>query len=416
MPPDEDDLEWETFELENTEAPRDGMRIRSRRHNHSSQSVEMDLETDDLSCSSPPIAHSSKRKPGYIPRPPNPFMIFRSSFWKEEKTKTAAERDHRQISRMAADRWNQLSEKDREPYRLLAKEEKKRHSVLYPGYKYSPGGRTTSSGRKKIKNASSKRSTSTNATPPTRKTRRGKVTRSATPPDVESEDDSMPSSHPSPWTPHDHEDISMAIEGSSLPSGICNDHTFTTSLCASDSQMEEYVPTSEIPPLPLDGADPMVSSSLHNDQGQLFTHFLFKREGDEVIPRFEPLQYESVGTPSSYLNALSEPFSVKDFLSSTDLQLFEDPPDYGFLPPRNVSSIDFTIPFFEGELEPAFSASDYGNLMEDLCPKSAAAPLPDNAQSSHPNKEDNEFADWLNYDDISKVRDESSATTMMLSQ
>ncbi|KAH9927467.1 high mobility group box domain-containing protein, partial [Epithele typhae] len=73
-----------------------------------------------------------------IPRPPNAFMLFRSEYWRQEKTKPQAERDHRQISCTAGELWKQLSPKEQAPFRLLADEEKAKHAERYPEYKYSP--------------------------------------------------------------------------------------------------------------------------------------------------------------------------------------------------------------------------------------------------------------------------------------
>lgn len=83
-------------------------------------------------------SHSRKRDPDYVPRPVNAFMIFRSEFWNEQKKKDTVERDHRQISRMAGQRWNQLSPVQRAVYHAKADEAKRRHAITYPNYKYTP--------------------------------------------------------------------------------------------------------------------------------------------------------------------------------------------------------------------------------------------------------------------------------------
>ncbi|KAI0638968.1 hypothetical protein C8Q77DRAFT_1069169 [Trametes polyzona] len=83
-------------------------------------------------------SHSRKKKPGHIPRPPNAFMIFRSDLWNKEKIKSTVERDHRQISRIAGNLWNSLTDAERAPYQHLAEEAKKEHARKYPQYKYSP--------------------------------------------------------------------------------------------------------------------------------------------------------------------------------------------------------------------------------------------------------------------------------------
>jgi hypothetical protein len=88
----------------------------------------------------PPDLHSQcrrrKGKNGNAPRPPNAFMLFRSDFWKFNK-ETIPERDHRQISRIAAHCWNSLEEPRRVPYQDQARKLKDEHAQLYPQHKYN---------------------------------------------------------------------------------------------------------------------------------------------------------------------------------------------------------------------------------------------------------------------------------------
>lgn len=77
-----------------------------------------------------------KGKNGGAPRPPNAFMLFRSDFWKFNKA-TIPERDHRQISRIAAHCWNALEAPRRVPYQDQARKLKDEHAQLYPQHKYN---------------------------------------------------------------------------------------------------------------------------------------------------------------------------------------------------------------------------------------------------------------------------------------
>ena len=79
-------------------------------------------------------SHSRKRDPTHIPRPPNAFMLFRSDLC----TRITVERDHRQISRIAGIRWRALTPAERVPWQQLADEAKRQHALKYPGYKYTP--------------------------------------------------------------------------------------------------------------------------------------------------------------------------------------------------------------------------------------------------------------------------------------
>ena len=88
----------------------------------------------------PPDLHSQcrrrKGKNGNAPRPPNAFMLFRSDFWRFNKERIP-ERDHRQISRLAAQCWNALEEPRRVPYQERARQLKDEHAQLYPQHKYN---------------------------------------------------------------------------------------------------------------------------------------------------------------------------------------------------------------------------------------------------------------------------------------
>lgn len=77
-----------------------------------------------------------KGKNGNAPRPSNAFMLFRSDFWKFNKD-LIAERDHRQISRMAAACWRALDEPRKAPYQDQARRLKDEHSQMYPQHKYN---------------------------------------------------------------------------------------------------------------------------------------------------------------------------------------------------------------------------------------------------------------------------------------
>ncbi|KAH9947967.1 hypothetical protein B0H21DRAFT_821479 [Amylocystis lapponica] len=96
-------------------------------------------------------AHTRRKKPGHIPRPPNAFIIFRSALWDENKHTTGIERDHREISRMAGSIWNKLSDAERAPYKARAEAEKQKHAIMYPEYKYTPVYRKDKPAKRKPK-------------------------------------------------------------------------------------------------------------------------------------------------------------------------------------------------------------------------------------------------------------------------
>jgi len=105
-----------------------------------SQTIEYLSAFADQREVAPPDLHSQcrrrKGKNGNAPRPPNAFMLFRSDFWRFNKERIP-ERDHRQISRLAAQCWNALEEPRRVPYQERARQLKDEHAQLYPQHKYN---------------------------------------------------------------------------------------------------------------------------------------------------------------------------------------------------------------------------------------------------------------------------------------
>ncbi|KAF5392560.1 hypothetical protein D9757_002113 [Collybiopsis confluens] len=93
----------------------------------------------------------SPRRETHIPRPRNPFMIFRSEYHAQSKITTDVERDHRHISRIVGHLWNNMSEEDKSPYRAMAEKERLEHQRKYPGYRFSPGTRTSKPVKRNVK-------------------------------------------------------------------------------------------------------------------------------------------------------------------------------------------------------------------------------------------------------------------------
>lgn len=86
---------------------------------------------------------STGRDPAHIPRPRNAFILYRSSVAAASKTQTqsharpcTAQQDV--LSREAGRMWRAESEGVRRHFEQLAQEEKRRHALLYPEYRYAP--------------------------------------------------------------------------------------------------------------------------------------------------------------------------------------------------------------------------------------------------------------------------------------
>ncbi|KAG1749676.1 uncharacterized protein EDB91DRAFT_758561 [Suillus paluster] len=95
-------------------------------------------------------SHSRKKEEGHIPRPPNAFIVFRSCLWSNEDFRSL-ESDHRNVSRIAGERWRNLSDDEKEPFVQMAKEAKAMHAKMYPNYKYSPSHRSAVGPKRKAR-------------------------------------------------------------------------------------------------------------------------------------------------------------------------------------------------------------------------------------------------------------------------
>ena len=117
------------------------------------------LETSDPSFSQPTPISSSKacrpspltRRPAHVPRPRNPFIIFRCDFVKRGVVPASVERDHRIVSRIAGERWHRMSDQEKQTWKDLAEQEKLHHALKYPDYRYRPASRTHGEGRRRPK-------------------------------------------------------------------------------------------------------------------------------------------------------------------------------------------------------------------------------------------------------------------------
>ncbi|KAF7308112.1 Specific transcriptional repressor [Mycena kentingensis (nom. inval.)] len=69
----------------------------------------------------------------HIPRPRNPFIIFRNA-----KQREYTGGDQGNISKAIGKRWRDLPAEERAVYEQMAEREKAEHARLYPGYRFRP--------------------------------------------------------------------------------------------------------------------------------------------------------------------------------------------------------------------------------------------------------------------------------------
>ncbi|KDR79725.1 hypothetical protein GALMADRAFT_137502 [Galerina marginata CBS 339.88] len=75
---------------------------------------------------------------GYIPRPPNAFMLFRAAFVKQRHVPGSFETNHGSLSKIIGNCWRQLPLEEKKVWEKRAKEEKAAHKVRFPDYRFRP--------------------------------------------------------------------------------------------------------------------------------------------------------------------------------------------------------------------------------------------------------------------------------------
>lgn len=104
-----------------------------------------------LNMSMPPRrARGRNRSPGHIPRPRNPYMLFRSAFAAANIITTNTEHDNRHITRIISHCWSSLPEDQKQGWCDKAAAEKAEHARKYPNYRFTPAARTSKSVKRRV--------------------------------------------------------------------------------------------------------------------------------------------------------------------------------------------------------------------------------------------------------------------------
>ncbi|KZT69144.1 hypothetical protein DAEQUDRAFT_765692 [Daedalea quercina L-15889] len=117
----------------------------------SSDPTSYELPSDDgvpeMSIYSPPVSpslgpmrvsHAKKRDPSYIPRPPNAFILFRSSFIRAEHIPGKIEGNHSALSKIIGKYWKALPREEREVWEAKAVVAQAEHRKKYPDWRFRP--------------------------------------------------------------------------------------------------------------------------------------------------------------------------------------------------------------------------------------------------------------------------------------
>ncbi|KAJ7289406.1 hypothetical protein C8J57DRAFT_1493840 [Mycena rebaudengoi] len=101
--------------------------------------------SSDLPASSPPKStrarHSRKQPDGHIPRPPNAFILFRSSFIRSQRVSSEVETNHSTLSKIIGMTWQNLPEAERRVWREKARLAVEEHKHKFPAYAFRPVAR-----------------------------------------------------------------------------------------------------------------------------------------------------------------------------------------------------------------------------------------------------------------------------------
>ncbi|KAJ4471546.1 hypothetical protein J3R30DRAFT_1092755 [Lentinula aciculospora] len=79
-----------------------------------------------------------RRSLGYIPRPPNAFMLFRADFVKQKHVPNSIETNHSSLSKIIGSCWRSLPTEEKAIWEKRARVEKAEHKRKYPEYRFRP--------------------------------------------------------------------------------------------------------------------------------------------------------------------------------------------------------------------------------------------------------------------------------------
>ncbi|KAK7039806.1 HMG box domain-containing protein [Favolaschia claudopus] len=79
-----------------------------------------------------------RRSQGYIPRPPNAFMLFRADFVRQKHVPGTIEANHGSLSKIIGNCWRALPLAEKHIWEIKAKHAKAEHKQKYPDYKFRP--------------------------------------------------------------------------------------------------------------------------------------------------------------------------------------------------------------------------------------------------------------------------------------
>ena len=105
---------------------------------HDSGSDAMLLPLLEGSVGARRSGHSRKKPINHIPRPPNAFILFRSSFIKSQHVSSEVETNHSTLSKIIGLTWKNLPNEERQIWHARAKVALDEHKRKFPSYAFKP--------------------------------------------------------------------------------------------------------------------------------------------------------------------------------------------------------------------------------------------------------------------------------------
>ncbi|KAJ3481962.1 hypothetical protein NLI96_g7302 [Meripilus lineatus] len=84
------------------------------------------------------VPPGKRRSLGYIPRPPNAFMLFRADFVRQKHVPGSIETNHGSLSKIIGNCWRALPLEEKRIWENRAKKAKAEHRERYPNYRFRP--------------------------------------------------------------------------------------------------------------------------------------------------------------------------------------------------------------------------------------------------------------------------------------
>ncbi|KAF8631478.1 hypothetical protein AX15_002388 [Amanita polypyramis BW_CC] len=108
----------------------------------SSPSIPATTTTTTTTTTYTRTSHGKKRDASYIPRPPNAFILFRSSFIRSQRVPGNVEGNHSTLSKIIGKYWKALPREEREKWEKEALAAQAEHRRKYPDWRFRPGANT----------------------------------------------------------------------------------------------------------------------------------------------------------------------------------------------------------------------------------------------------------------------------------